>query len=164
MKYLEIKTVDDLVRIIQVCVWGFVVFVLMLVLGGIVGSMLYSVIFITQPIKTMAPIDQAFTKMLNDIVLILASSVTTIVSMFAVNKGSQALAEKIAPNLGIPPTTPPSPAPQASSMPNFNWMGITNPQLDEEWRAPPPPTTPPDHMHPEREEIAQERATAKDES
>jgi hypothetical protein len=164
MKYLEIKTVDDLVRIIQVCVWGFVVFVLMLVLGGIVGSMLYSVIFITQPIKTMAPIDQAFTKMLNDIVLILASSVTTIVSMFAVNKGSQALAEKIAPTLGIPPTTPPSPSPQSSAMPNFNWMGITNPQLDEEWRAPPPPTTPPNHEHPEREEIAHERAAAKLES
>lgn len=162
MKYLEIKSVDDLVRLIQVCVWAFVVFVLMLVLGGIVGSMLYSVIFITQPIKTMAPIDAAFTKMLNDIVLILASSVTTIVSMFAVNKGSQILAEKIAPSLGIPPTAPPPPA--ASAMPNFNWMGIQNPDLDETWRAPPPPTTPPDHIHPEREEIANERAAAKVES
>jgi hypothetical protein len=171
MKYLEIKTVDDLVRVIQVCVWGFVVFVLMLVLGGIVGSMLYSVIFVTQPIKTMAPIDQAFTKMLNDIVLILASSVTTIVSMFAVNKGIQSAAEKMAPSLGIPPTpTTPSTAPQpvpapqmvTSSAPNFNWMGFQNPELDETWRPGPPPTTPPDYLDPSREDIANERAAAKE--
>ena len=156
MKYLEIRTVDDLVRLIQVCVWAFVVFILMLVLGGIVGSMLYSVIFITQPIKTMAPIDAAFTKMLNDIVLILASSVTTIVSMFAVNKGSQMLAEKIAPSLGIQPT----PVPPAPSNALPVWV---NPPLDEEWRAPPPPTTPPDYVDPAKEEIAHERALAKGE-
>lgn len=170
MKNLKLETVDDLVRLIQVCVWGFVVFILMLVLGGIVGSMVYSVIFVAQPMKAMAPIDQAFTKMLNDIVLILASSVTTIVSMFAVNKGSQALAEKIAPTLGIPPT-PPQPqavAPSATqvttasgAMPDFNWMGTTPVQFDEEWRAPPPPTTPPDHIDPSREDIAMERAAAK---
>jgi len=157
MKYLEIKTVDDLVRVIQVCVWAFVVFVLMLVLGGIVMSMLYSVIFVTQPIKTMAPIDAAFTKMLNDIVLILASSVTTIVAMFAVNKGSQALAEKIAPSLGIQPT--PAPPTPSGALPV--WV---NPPLDEEWRAPPPPTTPPDFIDPAKEEIANERAAARSES
>lgn len=167
MSSLEIKSVDDLVRLIQVCVWGFVIFVLMMVLGGIVASMLYSIILVGQPMKSMAPIDSAFTKMLNDIVLILASSVTTIVSMFAVNKGSQALAEKIAPALSIPPTTPTAPVPPsvpqsvASAMPNFNWMGMAPTQFDEEWRAPPPPTTPPNYDHPEREEIANERAAAK---
>ena len=160
MKYLEIRTVDDLVRVIQVCVWAFVIFVLMLVLGGIVMSMLYSVIFVTQPIKTMAPIDAAFTKMLNDIVLILASSVTTIVSMFAVNKGSQMLAEKIAPTLGIPPTNTPPTAPTGSGALPV-WV---NPPLDEEWRAPPPPTTPPDFIDPAKEEIAQERAAARAET
>ena len=170
MKHLKLETVDDLVRLIQVCVWGFVVFILMLVLGGIVGSMVYSVMFIAQPMKAMSPIDQAFTKMLNDIVLILASSVTTIVSMFAVNKGAQALADKIAPNLGIPPTTPPQPqavAPSTSPvtaasgvMPNFNWMGSTPVQFDDEWKAPPPPTTPPEHLEEDhvREEIALARA------
>lgn len=165
MKYLEIKTVDDLVRLIQVCVWAFVVFVLMLVLGGIVMSMLYSVIFVTQPIKTMAPIDAAFTKMLNDIVLILASSVTTIVSMFAVNKGSQMLAEKIAPSLGIPPTTPTTPLPVSApqSVTSNNLPVWVNPPLDEEWRAPPPPTTPADYVDPAKEEIAHERALAKGE-
>jgi hypothetical protein len=171
MKGLEIKNVDELVRLIQVIVWGFVVFVLMLVLGGIVGSMLHSVIFVSQPMKSMSPIDTAFTKMLNDIVLILSSSVTTIVSMFAVNKGIQAAAEKIAPTLGIPPSTPPQPqavAPSTSpvttaagGMPDFNWMGASPVQFDEDWRAPPPPTTPPDFVDPALEEIAHERANAK---
>lgn len=169
MKSLEIKSVEDLVKLIQVCVWAVVVIILMLVFGGIVSSFLYSIMFVGQPMKSMSPIDQAFTKMLNDIVLIMASSITTIISMFAVNKASQAVAEKIAPSLGIPPTTPPAPpaapvapvAPQPSGgMPDFNWMGLAPVQFDEEWRAPPPPTTPPDHLHPEREEIANERAAA----
>jgi hypothetical protein len=167
MKSLEIKTVEDLVRLIQVCVWAFVAVVLMLVFGGIVGSMLYSVMFVGQPMKSMSPIDTAFTKMLNDIVLIMASSITTIISMFAVNKAAQVVAEKIAPSLGIPPTVPPAApavAPTASVMPNFNWMGAAPVQFDDEWRAPPPPTTPPNYEHPEREEIAHERAAAKLES
>lgn len=169
MRNLEIKTVDELVTLIQVCVWAVVAIILMLVFGGIVSSFLYSVMFVSQPMKAMSPIDQAFTKMLNDIVLIMASSITTIISMFAVSKASKAAAEKIAPTLGIPPSTPPAPpaspvapvAPQPSGgMPDFNWMGLTPVQFDEEWRAPPPPTTPPDHLHPEREEIANERAAA----
>ena len=48
-------------------------------------------------------------------------------------------------------------APQASGgMPNWNWMGHKNPELDESWRPPPPPTTPPDYLEPddEREEIS----------
>jgi hypothetical protein len=180
MKMLEIKTVDDLVRLIQVCVWAFVVVVLMMVFGGIVSSMLYSVIFVSQPIKSMAPIDQAFTKMLNDIVLIMASSITTIVSMFAVNKGSQALAEKLAPSLGIPPTTPtqtyqssgnvnPCPPAPASYAPSPVSAGgalpvWVNPPLDESWTPGPPPDTAADHIHPEREDIAMERAIARNDS
>jgi hypothetical protein len=164
MKHLEIKSVDDLVKLIQVCVWAVVVVILMFVFGGIVSSFLYSIMFVSQPMKAMSPVDQAFTKMLNDIVLIMASSITTIISMFAVNKASQAVAEKIAPSLGIPPNAPPpqAPAPTAptSGMPDFNWMGSAPVQYDEEWRAPPPPTTPADHLHPEREEIAYERAAA----
>lgn len=165
MKHLEIKSVDDLVKLIQVCVWAVVVVILMFVFGGIVSSFLYSIMFVGQPMKSMSPIDQAFTKMLNDIVLIMASSITTIISMFAVNKASQAVAEKLAPSLGIPPTPPPATvAPVAqqptSAMPDFNWMGSAPVQFDEEWRAPPPPTTPADHLHPEREEIAYERAAA----
>jgi hypothetical protein len=164
MKDLEIKNVDDLVRIIQVCVWGFVVLILMLVLGGIVAFMLYSLGFITQPLKSMAPMDQAFAKMLNDIVLILSSSVTTIVSMFAVNKGIQVAAEKMASPPPQPQAVAPSnsPAPTVSSgMFDFNFNGFKNPELDETWRAPPPPTTPPEHIDPAVEDIAHERAAAK---
>ena len=163
----EIKTVEELVVVIQVCVWALVVVILMFVFGGIVASMLYSVMFVGQPMKAMSPIDQAFTKMLNDIVLIMASSITTIIGMFAINKGAQKLAEKIAPS--ILPLQPPcgaaTPTTQAaatpsSGMPDFNWMGLAPVQFDENWRAPPPPTTPADHLHPEREEIAAERAAA----
>ena len=52
---------------IEVRVWGFVVVMVTLILVFIVGMLLYSVTFVTQPIKSMAPIDQAYTKMLNDI-------------------------------------------------------------------------------------------------
>ena len=173
MKFLEIKTVDDLVRVIQVCVWGFVVFILMLVLGGIVGSMLYSVIFVPQPIKTMAPIDQAFTKMLNDIVLLIVGGIGGIMSKRAVKSAAEMMA-------GPPPTQTYQPSavpatPQTVSSPYVpaqspfaqpfgglpQWV---NPALDETWTPGPPPTTPPDYLDPAREEIAQERAVARSQS
>jgi len=156
---IKIETIDELILLIQVLAWAFVVVVLMLVFGGTVFSMLYSVIFVSQPIKTMAPIDMAFTKMLNDIVLLMTGSIMTLVGMFAINKGAKSLAEKIAPAVLTPtpaPTLAPTPAPASG----FNWMGFQNPTLDEDWRPPPPPTTPPEFLHPEREEIANERAAA----
>ena len=60
---------------IEVRVWGFVVVMVTLVLVFIVGMLLYSVTFVTQPIKSMAPIDQAYTKMLNDIVLLIVGGI-----------------------------------------------------------------------------------------
>jgi hypothetical protein len=168
---LKIQTVDELVLLIQVIAWSFVVFVLMSVFGGTVGSMLWSVMFNQQPMKSMAPIDMAFTKMLNDVMLLMTGSVTTLIGMFAINKGARALAEKLAPTLVTPtPTAPISPvpqatfAPQASATTDFNWLNLKPVDFDEEWRAPPPPTTPPNYEHPEREEIAHERAAAKLES
>jgi hypothetical protein len=47
---------------------------------------------------------------------------------------------------------------------DFNFNGFKNPELDEEWRAPPPPTTPADYLDPALEDIARERAAAKQES
>jgi hypothetical protein len=47
---------------------------------------------------------------------------------------------------------------------DFNFSGFKNPDLDEEWRAPPPPTTPANFIDPSREEIANERAAAKGEA
>ena len=158
MRNLKIETVEDLVLLIQVVMWAFVVFIIMIVFGGTVFSMLYSVIFVSQPIKSMAPIDQAFTKMLNDIVLLLTGSISTIAGMFAIKAGAKAIAEKIAPAVLTPPPT----APVTS---NSNALPVwVNPPLDEEWRAPPPPTTPPDFIDPAKEEIANERAAARSET
>jgi hypothetical protein len=143
-------------------IWGFVVVVVTLILAGIVAFMLYSLAYVTQPLKSMAPMDQAFAKMLNDIVLLVVGGIGGVMS----RKGVQAVSERLAA-AQVPPPQPQavapstSPAPTASSgMFDFNFNGFKNPELDEEWRAPPPPTTPADHLHPEREEIAQERAAA----
>jgi hypothetical protein len=117
------------------------------ILAGIVIFMLYSLAFVVQPIKSMAPIDQSFAKMLNDIVLLIVGGIGGVMS----RKGVQAVADKVSSS-----TTPtPSPSVFNGGLPTF-----VNPPLDEEWRAPPPPTTPPDFLHPEREEIAKERAEA----
>ena len=134
---------------IEVRVWGFVVIAVTLILCFIVVSLLYSVTFVTQPIKSMAPIDQAYTKMLNDIVLLIVGGIGGVMSKRAVGAAAERLA-------GTPPQQPCAPvtypAPTVnSSMPNFNWMGFTNPALDETWTPGPPPTTPPEHQEPDEE-------------
>lgn len=144
---------------IEVRVWAIVVIIVTVILAGIVGFMLYSVTFVTQPIKSMAPIDQAYTKMLNDIVLLIVGGIGGVMT----RKGVQAVSDKLSNS----PTPAPTPAPTSatsSPLPNFNWMGITNPALDEDWRPPPPPTTPPDYIDPAKEEIAVERAAARHET
>lgn len=146
---------------IEVRVWATVVIVVTIILAGIVMFMLYSLAFVVQPIKSMAPIDQAFTKMLNDIVLLIVGGIGGVMS----RKGVQAIADKLSPPPTTTTTVTSTPAPVASSgMPDFNFMGFVNPKLDEEWRAPPPPTTPPDYIDPAKEEIAHERAIAKAEA
>ena len=124
--------------------------------------MLYSVTFVTQPIKSMAPIDQGYLKMLNDIVLLIVGGIGGVMS----RKGVQTLAEKMATPT-TPPVTPPSTPTTPPSVPTSTWVSSgampawVNPPLDEEWRAPPPPTTPPDYIDPEKEKIANERALAR---
>jgi len=150
---------------IEVRVWAIVVIIVTVILAGIVGFMLYSVTFVTQPIKSMAPIDQAYTKMLNDIVLLIVGGIGGVMT----RKGVQAVSDKLHSNQTPPPAATPAATPAvspavSSSLPNFNWMGFTNPALDEEWRPPPPPTTPPDYVDPAKEEIAVERAAARSEA
>ena len=55
-------------------------------------------------------------------------------------------------------------APSATAVPSNSLPVWVNPPLDEEWRAPPPPTTPPDFIDPSKEEIANERAAARSET
>ena len=150
---------------IEVRVWALVVLIVTVILAGIVFFMLYSVTFVTQPIKSMAPIDQGYLKMLNDIVLLIVGGIGGVMS----RKGVQALSEKMATPttpLVTPPSTPTTPPPPSTS----TWVSSgampawVNPPLDEEWRAPPPPTTPPDYVDPEKENIANERALAKAET
>ena len=157
----------------EVRIWGFVVVVVTLVLAGIVAFMLYSLAYVTQPIKTMAPMDQAFAKMLNDIVLLIVGGIGGVMS----KKGVQSISESMAARQVTPPPQPQAVAPSAPpvttaagnvqatpSMFDFNFGGFKNPELDETWRPGPPPTTPPDYLDPSREEIANERAAAKEHS
>lgn len=139
---------------IEVRVWASVVLIVTVILAGIVMFMLYSLAFVVQPIKSMAPIDQSFAKMLNDIVLLIVGGIGGVMS----RKGVQAVADKISPPVLTPAPVAPSPV-TSNALPV--WV---NPVLDEEWRAPPPPTTPPDFIDPAKEEIAQERAAGRSET
>ena len=175
MKLSEVKSTEENFELIKVYAWLFAVVVVMLVFGFTVFSMLYSVIFITQPIKSMAPIDQAFTKLLNDVVLLLVGSISTLIGMFAINKGAKSFGERINPppmgqpmcqpmqgygqygysnNHGFNATTNGIPSQPFGAMPKW-----TNPELDESWTPGPPPDTPPDHLEDdhEREQLAQAR-------
>ena len=152
---------------IEVRVWAIVVIIVTVILAGIVGFMLYSVTFVTQPIKSMAPIDQAYTKMLNDIVLLIVGGIGGVMT----RKGVQAVSDKIQANQ-TPPTTPTTPLPASApqsvtstwTAPSNNLPVWVNPALDDDWRPPPPPTTPPDYVDPAKEEIAHERAAARAEA
>jgi hypothetical protein len=157
---------------IEVRIWGFVVVAVTCILCFIVVALLYSVTFVTQPIKSMAPIDQAYTKMLNDIVLLIVGGIGGVMSKRAVGAAAQAMAPH-PPTTTVTTTTSSAPIPvqatvispppaTASIMPNFNWMGYKNPELDESWTPGPPPTTPPEHMEPDddRAEIAAARKEA----
>jgi len=137
---------------IETLVWGFVVIVVTLILAFIVVALLYSVTFVTQPIKSMAPIDMAYTKMLNDIVLLVVGGIGGVMSKKGVQAAAQAVAPKSEPKGD---TTPPKPNDPSGALPV--WV---NPDLDESWVPPPPPTTPPEHLEAEdvRAEIAAARA------
>lgn len=161
---------------IEVRIWGFVVVAVTCILCFIVVALLYSVTFVTQPIKSMAPIDQAYTKMLNDIVLLIVGGIGGVMSKRAVGAASKAFG---APQPPMQPMCQPmgfngsmggfnqsyAPPQSAYGLPSqpFGAMPVwTNPELDESWTPGPPPTTPPDHQEPDevREEIAKARQEA----
>ena len=164
----------------EVRVWGFVVVSVTLILCFIVVALLYSVTFVTQPIKSMAPIDQAYTKMLNDIVLLIVGGIGGVMTKRAVGAASKAFGQQ--------PPMPPMPPMQSMAQPMCQPMqygysnnhgftsstnGIpsqpfgamptwTNPELDESWTPGPPPTTPPDHLEDDHERV--QLAAARQES
>jgi hypothetical protein len=151
---------------IETYVWGFVVVVVTLILCFIVVALLYSVTFVTQPIKSMAPIDMAYTKMLNDIVLLIVGGIGGVIGKKGVGSAINAIQGTPTPP-PVQPSPPPVQTPVATSTwsPTTsapNWLNFKNPDLDESWTPPPPPTTPPDHLEPdhEREELAKARKEA----
>ncbi len=154
----------------EVRVWGFVVIVVTCILCFIVIALLYSVTFVTQPIKSMAPIDQAYTKMLNDIVLLIVGGIGGVMTKRAAGAASK---------MFNPPTQPMcqpmgyqgsmggfnssyAPPQSAYGLPSqpFGAMPVwKNPELDESWTPGPPPDTPPEHLedNEEREHMAMAR-------
>ena len=157
----------------EVRVWGFVVIVVTCILCFIVIALLYSVTFVTQPIKSMAPIDQAYTKMLNDIVLLIVGGIGGVMTKRAAGAASKAFGSPNQPQMMQPMCQPMggsygssyAPSQSAYGLPSqpFGAMPIwKNPELDESWTPGPPPTTPPDHLEDdqEREELAQARKEA----
>jgi hypothetical protein len=141
---------------LEVRIWGFVVVMITIILFGIVFALLYSVTFVVQPIKSMAPIDQAYTKMLNDIVLLIVGGIGGIVGKRAVGAVTNTVSPT--PPVIAPPTPVSVPPTPSNALPV--WV---NPPLDESWVPPPPPNTPPQHLEADsvREEIAAARHEVK---
>jgi hypothetical protein len=155
---------------VEVRIWGFVVVVVTCILCFIVIALLYSVTFVTQPIKSMAPIDQAYTKMLNDIVLLIVGGIGGVMTKRAAGAASKAFGAPQSPYPSQPTCygnnqsygssyAPPQSGYGLPSQP-FGAMPIwNNPDLDESWTPPPPPSTPPNHLEndEDREQLAEAR-------
>ena len=153
---------------IEVRIWGFVVVMITVILAGIVFALLYSVTFVVQPIKSMAPIDQAYTKMLNDIVLLIVGGIGGVMT----KRAAGAVSRAFNPTPSMQPMcqgnnqsygSSYAPTQSAYGSQPFGAMPVwKNPELDESWTPPPPPSTPPEHLEAdhEREEIALARKEA----
>jgi len=117
-----------------------------LILAFIVMALLYSVTFVSQPIKAMAPIDQAYTKMLNDIVLLIVGGIGGILTKGLTNEATNMMnAAKANKDAYVAPPPPP-PAPIIVSAPN--------------WTPPPPPVSSPTLEDEEtRERMARAKAS-----
>jgi hypothetical protein len=163
-------SVEEATALLEVRIWAFVVVAVTIILFGIVVALLYSVTFVTQPIKSMAPIDQAYTKMLNDIVLLIVGGIGGVIGKRAMSTAAKAftpspqqpMCQPMMGGYNHSSYTPPQSAYGLPSQP-FGAMPVwKNPELDESWTPGPPPTTPPDHLDDddEREIIAIARSEA----
>jgi hypothetical protein len=126
LKWLELQlnkqppTADEL----EARTRAFVIRVVTWILLFIVIALIYSVTFVTQPIKAMAPIDQAYTKMLNDIVLLIVGGIGGIMTKGAANEAANMMsAVKAGKDAYVAPPV------QTVTM--------------EAWTPPPAPTRPP---------------------
>ena len=129
---------------IDVRVRAFVIVIVTLIFAFITFALLYSVTFVTQPIKQMAPIDQAYTKMLNDIVLLIVGGIGGILTKGLTNEATNMMnAAKSNKDAYVAPPPPPV---VMMSQPN-------------NWTPPPPPVSHPTlEDEAERERMAQARS------
>jgi hypothetical protein len=130
LKYLEIQQAKERLTAdeIEVRIRAFVIFVVVIIFAFITFALLYSVTFVTQPIKAMAPIDQAYTKMLNDIVLLIVGGIGGIMTKGLSNEATNMMnAAKANKDAYVAPPPPP-PAPIIVASPS--------------WTPPPAPQTP----------------------
>ena len=120
---------------------AFVIVMVTLILFFIVVTLIYSVMFVSQPIKAMAPIDQAFTKMLNDIVLLIVGGIGGVMTKGLTNE-AKAMMDNVKAGKDA------YVAPKVETI-----------MMGSGWTPPPKPTSGPtleaDH---ERERMAQARA------
>ena len=130
---------------IEVRVRAFVVVVVSLILTFIVFALLYSVTFVVQPIKSMAPIDQAYTKMLNDIVLLIVGGIGGIMTKGLTNEATNMMnAAKANKDAYVAPPV----------------QNIVYSSPSGGYSPPPPPSSPPSlEADYERERMAQARAS-----
>ena len=131
---------------IDVRVRAFVIIMVTLIFAFITFALLYSVTFVTQPIKQMAPIDQAYTKMLNDIVLLIVGGIGGILTKGLTNEATNMMnAAKSNKDAYVAPPPPPVV------------------MMAPSWTPPPAPTVPPTlEDDAERERMAHARAEVKD--
>ena len=126
---------------------AFVIIMVTLIFGFITIALLYSVTFVTQPMKAMAPIDQAYTKMLNDIVLLIVGGIGGILTKDITTEASNMITAAKNNTAAYTPPPPPPPAPVVMMTPS--------------WTPPPTPQSPPTlEAEHERERMAQARAEA----
>ena len=139
---------------IEVRIRAFVVIMVTLILFFIVVTLIYSIMFVTQPIKQMAPIDQAFSKMLNDIVLLIVGGIGGILTKGATTEARAMLDAAKANTAAYVAPPPPPPAPVMMFTPP------PTPSPNTGYTPPPPPQTPPTlEADNERERMAQARAS-----
>ena len=74
--------------------------VLVSVFGGAMFTIIYSLVFVTQPMSGIAPADKQFFKILETMITFLAGSITTLVTLKATDSN---------PSETAPPPPPPEP-------------------------------------------------------
>jgi hypothetical protein len=138
---------------IEVRVRAFVIVIVVLIFAFITFALLYSVTFVTQPIKSMAPIDQAYTKMLNDIVLLIVGGIGGIMTKGLSNEATNMMNAAKANKEAY--VAPPPPAQVFVSAPSSGSSGS--------WTPPPPPSNPAHYLESDddRQAIAAARQSVK---